>query len=124
MGVRSTAVEPQEGQTSGFWSRSAAIRISASGARYSFTPLRPTGLPFRQGTLARNWLPHLPAIYEIDAGMQRSARTPRGGGNHMLRWVRAVGIALSLTGGVSLAADAQESHVVRLEVDSDKGEYT
>jgi hypothetical protein len=42
MGVRSTSEELQEGQTSGFWSRSAAIRISASGARYSLMPRRPT----------------------------------------------------------------------------------
>ena len=41
-GIRSTAAELQEGQTSGFWSRSAAIRISASGARYSLMPRRPT----------------------------------------------------------------------------------
>jgi hypothetical protein len=41
-GLLSTAAEPHEGQTKGFWSRSAAIRISASGARYSFTPRRPT----------------------------------------------------------------------------------
>src|SRR4051812_21566853 len=41
-GTRSTSTEPQEGQTRGFWSRSAAIRISASGARYSLMPRRPT----------------------------------------------------------------------------------
>ena len=40
-GVRTTATELQEGQTRGFWSRSAAIRISASGARYSLMPRRP-----------------------------------------------------------------------------------
>src|SRR6476469_3327324 len=42
VGVRSTWGELQEGQTNGFWSRSAAIRISASGARYSLMPRRPT----------------------------------------------------------------------------------
>ncbi len=45
-GTRSTVAELQEGHTNGFWSRSAAISISASGARYSLTPLRPTNLPF------------------------------------------------------------------------------
>src|SRR5215213_8719093 len=40
-------MDPQEGQTKGFWSRSAAIRMSASGARYSFTPRRPTVGPSR-----------------------------------------------------------------------------
>ena len=34
-GIRSTAAAPHEGQTNGFWSLSAAISISASGARYS-----------------------------------------------------------------------------------------
>jgi hypothetical protein len=48
-GVRSTALELQEGHTNGFWSRSDAIRIRASGARYSLMPRRPTGLPFRRG---------------------------------------------------------------------------
>jgi hypothetical protein len=41
-GTRSTSEELQEGHTRGFWSRSAAIRISASGARYSLMPRRPT----------------------------------------------------------------------------------
>jgi hypothetical protein len=41
-GTRSMETDPQEGQTKGFWSRSAAIRISASGARYSLMPRRPT----------------------------------------------------------------------------------
>ena len=41
-GVRSTWLTLQDGHTSGFWSRSAAIRISASGARYSLMPRRPT----------------------------------------------------------------------------------
>lgn len=41
----------------------------------------------------------------------------------MFRWARTIAIALALTGGVSLAADAQATHVVRLEADSDKGEY-
>jgi len=54
--MRSTDAAPQEGHTSGFWSRSAAISISASGARYSLMPLRPTALPFRWGLVARNWL--------------------------------------------------------------------
>lgn len=41
-GTRSTVGQAQEGQTKGFWSRSAAIRMSASGARYSLIPRRPT----------------------------------------------------------------------------------
>jgi hypothetical protein len=41
-GVRVTSAEPHEGQTKGFRSRSAAISISASGARYSLMPRRPT----------------------------------------------------------------------------------
>src|SRR5690606_25181443 len=46
-GLRSTSVEPQEGHTSGLLSRSAAISTSASGARYSLIPLRPTTASFR-----------------------------------------------------------------------------
>jgi len=56
-GFLSTATEPHEGQTKGFWSRSAAIRTSASGARYSLTPRRPTVGP-SGGIMARNWHPH------------------------------------------------------------------
>jgi hypothetical protein len=43
--MRSTAAAPHEGHTNGFWSLSAAISISASGARYSLMPLRPTACP-------------------------------------------------------------------------------
>ena len=51
--------ELQEGQTNGFWSRSEAIRIRASGARYSLMPRRPTVGPSggggaMKGTLARH----------------------------------------------------------------------
>src|SRR5512134_2786664 len=38
-------VEEQEGQTSVPWSRSAAIKASASAGRYSLIPRRPTGTP-------------------------------------------------------------------------------
>lgn len=44
-GIRSTDAAPQDGQTNGFWSLSAAISMSASGARYSLMPLRPTACP-------------------------------------------------------------------------------
>jgi hypothetical protein len=44
-GMRATEAAPQEGHTNGFWSLSAAISISASGARYSLMPLRPTACP-------------------------------------------------------------------------------
>lgn len=40
-GTRWMSAEPQEGQTRGFRSRSAAIKIRASGARYSLMPRRP-----------------------------------------------------------------------------------
>ena len=71
-GTRSTATEPQEGQTRGFWSRSAAIRISASGARYSLTAPTSHGRPFRRGMVARNWLPHPPRIYEKISGSRKA----------------------------------------------------
>src|SRR5688500_11672988 len=40
-GLRWMSVAPQDGQTSGFRSRSATIKIRASGARYSLMPRRP-----------------------------------------------------------------------------------
>src|SRR2546430_1285106 len=43
-GARTIDRVPHEGQTRGTCSRSAAIRASASGARYSFIPRRPTAL--------------------------------------------------------------------------------
>jgi hypothetical protein len=68
MGVRSTSGELQEGQTSGFWSRSAAIRISASGARYSLMPRRPTVGPSGRGWWHGFSYPALLAIYRMPFG--------------------------------------------------------
>ena len=58
-GMRSTSAEPHEGHTRGFWSRSAAIRISASGARYSLIPRRPTVGPSKRGTSGTELAPPL-----------------------------------------------------------------
>lgn len=64
-GKRWTAIEPQEGQTKGLWSRSAAIRISASGARYSLIPRRPTVGPSGGALVARIWLDPTSSKYGI-----------------------------------------------------------
>ena len=47
LGVRSISVDPQLGHTSASRSRSAAIKFSASEARYSLMPRRPTAYPSR-----------------------------------------------------------------------------
>src|SRR5882672_3239430 len=51
-GTRCMVWVPHDGHTSGRWSRSAAISASASGARNSLMPLRPTTIRLQRGNLA------------------------------------------------------------------------
>src|SRR6266513_1090258 len=51
-GTRCMVRVPHDGHTSGRWSRSAAISASASGARNSLMPLRPTTIRLQRGNLA------------------------------------------------------------------------
>ena len=71
------ALELQEGQTSGFWSRSAAIRISASGARYSLMPRRPTVGPsggvWWHGSGYPTFVLNLPEAIRARKGLRQSA---------------------------------------------------
>jgi plastocyanin len=102
--LRWTAGEPQEGHTKGLWSRSAAIKISASGARYSLMPRRPTvGPSGGNGGASCDRDPTFSSIYGRPE-MRAKQRT----------WL-LLAACITLPGARSAAAQAV--HIVRLEVD-------
>jgi plastocyanin len=121
-GTRSTSTEPQEGQTRGFWSRSAPIRISASGARYSLMPRRPTVGPSGGYKWHESGFPTLSKCTEILARAQRLFF----GGNLEIQMLNIVKTAVcSLVFLISSAtfAVAQRVHEIRMDANPAKEVY-
>jgi plastocyanin len=121
-GTRSTSTEPQEGQTRGFWSRSAPIRISASGARYSLMPRRPTVGPSGGYKWHESGFPTLSKCTEILARAQRLFF----GGNleiQMLNIVKTAVYSLVFLLSSATFAVAQRVHEIRMDANPAKEVY-
>src|SRR5919109_833378 len=116
-GTRSTWEELQEGQTRGFWSRSAAIRISASGARYSLMPRRPTVGPSGGVWWHGSRYPTSNSNLSKPSGGAKVCAAGARGDSHMHASVRVAGLMLALATVAQVqTARAQATHVVRLVV--------